>query len=239
MVLRGKLVVLEGTDGSGKATQANLLLEKLQRHGVVCELVSFPRYGSQFGDLVGKYLAGEFGSKEELPPEFVALLYALDRYHFKRELEHKLEMGITVVADRYKASNLAHQAAKFEKKSEQEPFIKWLLAAESRLPKEDCLVFLNMPEEAAQKLMSGTDRQKDYRQGKPKDIHEEDTAYLHRTREVYKRLARKQNWVWVDVAFKEKREWIVRSRQEVAVEIWHKICKKWPAFKKKTNGAND
>lgn len=232
-MVRGKVLVLEGTDGSGKATQAALLVEKLQARGIAVELVSFPRYSSPFGQLVGRYLSGEFGSKEELVPEFVALLYALDRYHAKHDLERKLEMGITLVLDRYKASNLAHQAAKFLKKPEQEKFISWLVSAEGRLPKEDATIFLNMPEEAAQKLMVGADRKKDYRQGQTKDLHECDMEYLRRTREVYKRLAKKQKWVWVDVAFLEKREWIVRSKQEISLEIWQKLCKKIPAFKKK------
>lgn len=182
---------------------------------------------------MGKYLAGEFGSKEELAPEFVSLLYALDRYHVKNELAHKLSLGITLVCDRYKASNLAHQAAKYLKKPDQEKFIKWLVAAESRLPKEDCVVFLNMPEEAAQKLMMGQDRKKEYRKGQDKDIHEADADYLARTREVYKRLAKKQKWVWVDVAFKEKREWIVRSKPEVAAEVWKKLSAKLPVLNKK------
>ena len=232
-MVRGKIVVFEGTDSSGKATQAGFLVDKLQRQGIAVELVSFPRYGSPFGEMVGRYLAGEFGSKEELVPEFVGLLYALDRYHAKRELNRKLDMGITLVLDRYKASNLAHQGAKFLKKGEQEKFINWLVAVESRLPREDAVVFLNMPEDAAQKLMQGPDRIKDYRKGEAKDLHESDTEYLRRTREVYKRLAKKQKWVWVDVAFLEKREWIVRSKQEIAIEVWQKLCKKIPGFKKK------
>lgn len=230
---RGKVIVLEGTDGSGKATQAALLVEKLQRQGIAVELVSFPRYSTPFGQMVGRYLTGEFGSKEELVPEFVGLLYALDRYHAKHELNRKLDLGITLVLDRYKPSNLAHQGAKYLKKQDQDFFIKWLMSAESRLPKEDAVVFLNMPEEAAQKLMSGTDRQKDYRNGQTKDLHEEDIEYLERTREIYKRLCKKQKWVWVDVAFLEKREWIVRSKQEIAIEVWQKLCKKIPSFKKK------
>lgn len=233
MATRGKLFVFEGTDSSGKATQAQLLVERLQRRGHVVELVGFPRYHAFFGGLIGKYLAGEFGPKETLSPEFVALLYTLDRYHFKNEIESKLEMGITLVFDRYRASNLAHQAARYSNRNDQEAFIKWLKTTEGRLPTETALVFLNMPEEAAQKLMAGIDRQKDYRKGQTKDQHESDVEYLHRTREVYKRLARKDKWVWIDAAFKEGKDWVVRSKEEVSLEIWKKLEKKVPSLKQK------
>ncbi len=232
MPKRGLLIALEGTDSSGKATQAQLLFERLQRRGFVVELASLPRYHEFFGSLVGKYLAGEFGSKEELPPEFASLLYTLDRYHMKNDLERKLGLGVSFVFNRYRASNLAHHGAKFLKKTGQENFVKWLKTVESRLPKENATVFLNMPEEAAQKLMNGKDRQQDYRQGKTKDQHESDVAYLARTREIFKRLARKEKWVWVDCAFKEGKEWVVRSKEEISVEVWKKLQKKIPILRK-------
>ncbi len=235
MAKKGFLIAIEGTDSSGKATQAQLLVERLQRRGFVVELVSLPRYHEFFGGLVGKYLAGEFGPKEDLPPEFTALLYALDRYHLKNELERKLSVGVNFVFDRYKASNLAHQGAKYLKKTDQDEFVKWLKIAEGRLPKETAMVFLNMPEEAAQKLMNGKDRQKDYRNGKCKDQHESDIAYLARTRDIYRRLARKEKWVWIDCAFKDGKEWIVRSKEEISAELWQKIQKKIRALKKSTS----
>ncbi|MBU0636162.1 hypothetical protein KKE06_04005, partial [Candidatus Micrarchaeota archaeon] len=223
---RGKLIAIEGTDSSGKATQAKLLVERLQRRGFAVELVNLPRYHEFFGGLVGRYLAGEFGSKEELPPEFAALLYSLDRYHLKKELEHKLDLGITFVFDRYTASNLAHQAAKYKNKKEQERFVKWINFVEGRLPKPSATIFFNLPEEAAQKLMNGKDRKEEYRKGKTKDIHEADIEYLKRTRIIYKRLARKQKWVWIDVAFKDGKEWVVRSKEEISEETWKKLVKK-------------
>lgn len=232
MSKRGLLIAIEGTDSSGKATQTQLLFERLQRRGFVVELVNLPRYHEFFGSLVGRYLAGEFGSKEELPPEFVALLYALDRYHMRLDLERKLGLGVNFVFNRYKASNLAHQAAKYLKKTEQEQFVKWLKLVESRLPKENVTVFLNMSEEAAQKLMNGKDREQDYRQGQTKDQHESDIEYLQRTREIYKRLARKEKWIWIDCAFKEGKEWIVRSKEEISVELWKKLEKKIPVLRK-------
>lgn len=233
MPKKGLLVAVEGTDSSGKATQARLLFERLQRRGFVVELASLPRYHEFFGSLVGKYLAGEFGSKEELPPEFVALLYALDRYHMRLDLERKLGLGVSFVFNRYRASNLAHQAAKYSKKPEQERFIKWLKIVESRLPKENATIFLNMPEAVAQKLMEGKDREQAYRRGKTKDQHESDVEYLRRTRDVYKRLAKKEQWIWIDAGFKEGKEWIVRSKEEVSAEIWKKLQKKVSAFRKK------
>lgn len=230
--MNGKLVVFEGTDGSGKATQSKLLFERLQRKGFVSEWVSFPRYGERFGALVGQYLAGEFGSKEELSPEFVSLLYALDRYDFKRELERKLSLGLIVVSDRFSASNFAHQGAKFGSRKDQELFLKWAKTLESRLPKPFRTVFLNLPPEAAKSLLENPDRKKDYRKGVSKDLHEADTEYLVRTNTVYRRLAKAdKSWIWIDCAFRERGEWVIRSKEEISVEIWKKLE---PALKRKS-----
>ncbi len=222
--VKGKLIVFEGTDGSGKATQAKLLFEKLQHKGFVSELVSFPRYSERLGALVGQYLAGDFGSKESLSPEFVAMLYALDRLDFKKELERKLEMGVMVVCDRFSASNFAFQGAKFEKKSEQEEFIKWIRVVESRLPKPFKTIFLDLPPVAASKLLEGADRAKSYRKGALKDVHESDLEYLNRTYQIYRRLWRSdKSWIHVESAFREKNEWVIRSKEEISVEIWRKL----------------
>ncbi len=221
---KGKLIVFEGTDGSGKATQSKLLLDRLQRKGFVSDHIGFPRYSEKFGGLVGQYLAGEFGQKEELSTEFVALLYALDRYDFKKELERRLNMGLVVVCDRYSASNFAHQSAVYSKRPDQEDFLKWVKSVESRLPKPFKTVFLNLPPQAGRALLEGKDRQKDYRKGKTKDVHEADESYLIRTYELYKKIAKEdKDWIVIDCAFLENGEWVIRSKEEIGVEIWKKL----------------
>jgi dTMP kinase len=213
---KGLLVVFEGTDSSGKATQARLLADRLRAEGRGVELAGFPRYDSRFGILVGKYLAGDFGAKEDLSPYAVALLYAMDRLDFLARLDEWLSAGRVVVLDRYKASNLAHQSARFSKTSEQERFISWMELVESPLPEADLTFFLEMPEAAAQKLMEGIDRTAAYRGSQKRDQHESDLPYLRRTREIYKRLAARKKWVWISCVATGR----IKAREEVAGEVW-------------------
>jgi dTMP kinase len=218
--MKGKLFVIDGTDASGKATQSKLLADHLRGLQYRVELVSFPRYDSFFGSLVGKYLAGEFGPKESLPPEFCALLYSLDRYDFKPRLERFLGEGKLVICDRYSAANFAHQAAKFLDKKSQAAFLKWIKFVESRLPKPTATIFLDMPIKAAQQLMAGEDRQKDYRQGAAKDLHEADVAYLERTRSIFLLLAKtEKNWLHIKCASRKGASWGIKPREVIHKEI--------------------
>lgn len=202
--MKGKLIVIEGTDASGKATQTKLLLNHFKKKHKKVILMSFPRYNTFFGKLIGKYLAGEFGSKEKFSPESAAMLYALDKYSASDEIEKKLSHGFTVILDRYTASNIAHQGAKFTDIKKRNQFIKWVSDLESALPKSAVTVFLDVPVLVAQKLMKGKDRKKSYRKGKIKDIHESDLRYLERTRKIYLKLSKQKNWHKINCVSKGK-----------------------------------
>ncbi|UCH88918.1 MAG: hypothetical protein JSV49_11885, partial [Thermoplasmata archaeon] len=130
----GKLIVFEGPDGSGKRTQAELLMEHLHKLGVSAEYIEFPQYDSPFGSLVAQYLRGEFGVLNEVQPEIPAILFALDRYQFRPKIEEILSSGKYLIANRYSESNLGFQAAKFSGK-EKTAFIKWLDSLDGRMPK--------------------------------------------------------------------------------------------------------
>jgi dTMP kinase len=216
---KGRLVVLEGTDSSGKATQARLLADRLRAEHFEVELASFPRYESRFGVLVGKYLAGDFGPKEQLDPHAVAMLYAMDRFDFFSTLNGWLVEGKIVVLNRYKASNWAHQGARFESSKQQDAFIRWMMQLEAPLPEADVTFFLEMPEVHAQALMENADRSADYRKGATRDQHESDVAYLKRTREIYARLCRRLDWIRISCVTSSA----VRDRGVVADEIWNKL----------------
>src|ERR1700732_4651830 len=110
MAQRGKLIALEGIDGSGKRTQLELLSRALDARGFATVRISFPRYESFFGKLVGRFLNGDFGSVNQVDPHLSAMLYAGDRFEAKDELESALAAGKIVLADRYIGSNLAHQS---------------------------------------------------------------------------------------------------------------------------------
>lgn len=219
----GKIIVFEGTDSSGKATQSRIFFNRLRESNSDCAFYSFPRYTCFFGSLVGKHLIGEFGNPHELPPEFCALLYSIDRYEIKKHIESEYFSGKTIVMDRYVHSNIVHQAAKFVDIEERQIFLKWIENLESRMPQADAVVFLNMPTQAAQSLMQGNDRKESYRKGSKKDLHESNAQYLERTRKVYAELAQKYNWIVVNCAVFEKGKWKVKSKEEIHSEIWQKL----------------
>src|SRR6202451_4812938 len=125
MPARGKFIVLEGIDGSGKRTQLDMLPRPFASRNVPFAQISFPRYDGFFGNLAARYRNGEFGSLEAVDAHFSALLYAGDRFEAKPAIESDLASGQTVVADRYIASNLAHQSARVPREKRAE-FLQWL-----------------------------------------------------------------------------------------------------------------
>ena len=124
----GKLFVIDGTDGSGKQTQFNLLKESLDKNNIEYKVMSFPNYESPSSALVKMYLSGEFGENaKEISPYIASTFYAVDRYAtFKKEYEEYYKNGGIILADRYTTANMVHQAGKIEDKEEREKFLNWL-----------------------------------------------------------------------------------------------------------------
>src|SRR3989344_2996869 len=215
--MRGKIIVFDGLDASGKKTQAELLQQKLIKHGFSAEIFHFPQYEEFFGSLVAKYLKEEFGKKEALAKEFVALLYAIDRYSIKKKIEEHLVQGKAIIMDRYSESNFAFQSAAFEGKEKKE-FIEWIKSTESRLPHSDIVFFLDMPRKAAEQLIQSRQREKDQ--------HEKDSAFLDRVRQTYLGLSKSEkNWHIIKCAEKKGNDWKIKSIQEIHEIIWKKIAK--------------
>ena len=147
MQARGKFIVLEGIDGSGKRTQLDALAGEFSRRGVAFAQISFPNYSGFYGKLVAQFLNGEFGSLAAVDPHFSALLYAGDRLESKPEIESALAAGNVVLADRYVASNLAHQGARVPREKRGN-FLAWLKQLEYEvhaLPVEDLVIYLRVP----------------------------------------------------------------------------------------------
>jgi dTMP kinase len=197
---RGKLIVLEGIDGSGKRTQAEALAKELSARGIEFAQIDFPRYDGFFGRLVAQFLNGEFGSLEAVDPHFSALLYAGDRLEAKPRIEAELSAGKLVLADRYIGSNLAHQGARIaaEKRA---AFLDWLGELEYKiydLPKEDVVVYLEVPTAEAHRLI-GEKAAREYTQLR-RDLQEADMAHLERASQVYDQLACQPNWVKIECA---------------------------------------
>lgn len=214
-------IVVEGTDSSGKKTQTELLINRLKNEGKDVEKVDFPAYETPFGEMVARYLRGEFGSLKSVAPEVANLLYTIDRYQFKDQMVEKLKKGKILIANRYLESNIAFQGAKFEG-DEKRRFIQWIKDCESRLPQADVIVFLDIPIDAAASLMEKRG-DKTYLKGKKKDIHESDVRYQENVRKTYLEEGRANGWIIIDCAEKRGSSWRIKSIEDVHAEIWEKI----------------
>ncbi len=196
----GKLIVIEGLDGSGKTTQVELLPQKLKEMGIDAKLISFPDYKDPSSTLVRMYLGGEFGDKPDSVNAYAAsLFYAVDRYaSYKRYWSDFYDDGGVVVCGRYVESNAYHQMAKLPE-SEWENYLGWLYETEygkTAIPKPDLVIFLDMPTEVSSALMTSR-----YKGDETKrDIHEKDRAYLEACRKAAKYAADKCGWTVISCA---------------------------------------
>ena len=217
----GKLIVIEGLDGSGKSTQLDLLYENLKKENIDCKTVSFPDYDNPSSTLVKMYLAGEFGKKPGDVNAFAAsVFYAADRYaSFKSAWGEYYNGGGTVIAGRYTTSNAVHQASKLPE-SEWKDFLTWLYDFEYKkiaIPKPDKVIFLDMPIEVSQKLLT-----KRYEgDNSKKDIHESDTEYLNRCRKAAVFTANFSGWETISCA--ENGE--ARSIEDISKDVLASVLK--------------
>ncbi|MBI4225715.1 hypothetical protein HY612_01240 [Candidatus Roizmanbacteria bacterium] len=198
----GKLVIIEGGDGSGKTTQAKLLLDFLKKNNFRTKYLDFPQYQHSFhGETVAKFLRGEFGSIHQVSPYLISLAFALDRVSVKNEMEHFLKTGGIIVSNRYVTSNMAHQSAKFKKMKPREEFLNWLFDLEykvHKMPKEDLVLYLYVPWYIALKLTKAK-QSRQYLKGKLLDIQESDQDYREMTEQMYLYLShRYKHWVKID-----------------------------------------
>lgn len=192
--MQGKLIVIEGLDGSGKATQADLLYKKLIEKGNKVLKVSFPDYNSNSSSLIKMYLSGEFGSHPEDVNAYAASsFYAVDRYaSFKRKWQKEYENGTIILCDRYTTSNAIHQCCKLEKKN-WDKYLEWLFNYEYKLlgiPSPDLVIFLQVDVNESQFLISSRYNGHEEK----KDIHESDIEYLKRARKAADYCAVKLGW---------------------------------------------
>lgn len=217
--MRGRLIVFEGTDGSGKATQTRLLGERLRREGVPFREIDFPSYGDPFAVPVERYLQGDLGSRPgDVSAYAASVLYAVDRYaSYKRAWGGDYEAGRLILADRYTTSNAVHQASKLPP-SERGDYLAWLFDLEYDrlgLPRPDLVLYLDLPTELSEEMM----RRREAATGRRADIHERDEDYLRRCRESARQIARDLRWSVVDCA----RDGAVRSVEDIHREVWRRV----------------
>jgi dTMP kinase len=197
MTSPGKLIAIEGIDGSGKRTQLELLEKALTARGLQVYPTGFPQYDSCFGKMVGQFLNGDFGDVESLDPRLTASLYAGDRFEAKPRLAAALEAGKIVLVDRYVGSNLAHQTARMPAAKRNE-FINWVEHLEYNiygLPREDLVLYLRVPPTEAQALVARKSA-RSYTTAK-QDILEASLRHLEEAAELYDLLARRPQWATI------------------------------------------
>lgn len=213
--MKGKLIVIEGLDGSGKSTQINLLAEEVKRRGLPYKQIKLPNYEGDSSALVKMYLAGTFGKNPEDVNAYAAsAFYAVDRFaSFKTIWKDDYEKGSVILADRYTTSNAYHQMIK-QPKENWDAYIEWLEDFEYNkigIPKPDLVIYLDMPVEISQKLMTSRYEGNESK----KDVHEANVAYLNACREAAAYASEKMTWVRIACSEGEN----VRSIEAIAEDI--------------------
>lgn len=210
----GKLIVLEGTDGSGKKTQTKLLVQRLREAGRAVETVDFPRYAHNFfGGVVRRYLDGEFGPATAVNPYLASIPYAADRWESAAQLRRWLRSGAVVVLDRYVSSNLIHQAAKLPV-AQRPNFISWLQQMEYavfKVPRPNFTLYLHVPATVAYQLVGS--------RGAGRDGHEADLRHLHAAEAQCQALAAQLKWHTVECTSDER----MRTPDDIADEVWRAV----------------
>lgn len=220
----GKLIVIEGIDGSGKQTQTDKLYQRLQLDGKKVMKLSYPNYDSPACGPVKMYLAGEFDKNPaNITPYIASTFYAIDRYaSYKKDYEDFYKNGGIVLVDRYVTANIVHQAGKIKDPQEKEKFLSWLWDFEFNImgiPVPDKVFFLNIPPEISIKLMEN--RKNKFSGEEKKDIHESDPTHLITSYNNACELINKYNWD--EIICTENEE--LRTIEDIHEEIYEKVVK--------------
>jgi len=215
----GKLIVIDGTDGSGKHTQTVLLLKNLRRHGYKVATLDFPHYENFFGSLVGKYLAGNFGDPTKISPYLASVLYGADRFESSGKIKKWLGEGRVVILDRYVSANQIHQGAKIHNAKERKQFLTWIDKMEFGvfgLPRPDMILYLHVDPEIARKLVAKK-AARQYINGKKRDGHEKNRAFQRASVRQSLNLVHSMNkWKKIECVAHGQ----ILPPEEIAEKIW-------------------
>lgn len=218
---RGTFIVIDGTDGSGKKTQADLLAAHVRKQGTDVVAIDFPRYGKPSAYFVEQYLNGRYGSIDEVNFYQGSLFYALDRYDASFEIRNKLKQGTIVICNRYTSSNMGHQGAKIADAVKRKKFLQWLHHLEFdmlNIPQPDVTIILHVPAAIGQKLVDGKGH-RTYLGAEKRDLHEENLAHLTAAEAVYLEIARMPGCILVECM----RDGKLMTREEIHSIIWERI----------------
>ena len=223
---KGKLIVFEGTDCSGKSTQINLLIEKLEKENLKVVTLDFPNYSTPTGKIVRRYLDNGFGPANGVDSRIASTFYAQDRFASKPIIEKALEENDIVILDRYVESNMGHQGGKIRNRQEREEFFEWLRELEYdnfSLPKPDGVVFLYMPHPVSKELMKDRERKSEFHPGEEElDGHEGVPEHLQNAEESYLHLAELYGWVKISCAPDGSMD-SLRTPEHIHEELYEKV----------------
>ncbi|WP_297432603.1 thymidylate kinase [uncultured Cetobacterium sp.] len=219
---KGRLIVIEGTDSSGKETQTAMLFERLSEKISNIRKISFPNYESPACAPVKMYLAGDFGTDaEKVNPYPASTMYAIDRYaSFKTDWGNFYNSGGVIITDRYTTSNMVHQASKIDNPQEKEMYLSWLEDLEynkMEIPRPDLVIFLNMPTETAQKLMA--ERKNKITGEDKKDIHEKNVEYLKKSHKNACEISKKYSWKEIKCVENDR----LKTIEEISDEVFELV----------------
>ena len=221
---KGKFIVIDGLDGSGKGTQFRILVQKLKELGHDIAQVDFPRYGKPSAVFVERYLRGEFGSADEVKPKVASIFYALDRFSVKKEMRKDLEKGKILISNRYVSSSQGHQAGKIKDSEKRKAFLNWLDELEYEIfeiPRPDLGLFMDVPPKIGQKLVDEKEA-REYTNGKKRDIHEDDLNHLENAYQAYQELvANDSAWEKIDCVRNGK----IKSIEEISDLVLKRVLK--------------
>ncbi|MEK7471127.1 MAG: deoxynucleoside kinase [Patescibacteria group bacterium] len=231
MAKKGKLIVIDGTDGSGKATQVKLLRVRLVKEGYTVKLLDFPEYYKNFfGKFIGHCLSEQYYNFVKVHPKIASVLYAADRFESSKKIENWLKDGNIVIADRYASANQIHQGGKIADTKKRESFLKWLAEMEYevfKIPKPDAVFYLSVPTDIVLQLIkerngNGNKNGKRKYLGKKQDVHEKDVKFLENSRKSALWLAKTQKG-WIKIECVKDGE--MDTRENIHNKIYEKIKK--------------
>lgn len=186
--MKGKFIVFEGTDGSGKTEQFKKLVRRLEEKKYKVATFDFPQYGKPSSYFVEEYLNGRYGGWREVGPYKASLFYAMDRFDIGPRIKKELASGKVIVSNRYISSNMGHQGAKIKNRNERLKFFKWLYELEYEIlgiPKPNLAIVLHVPAKIAQKLVDKKGKREYLRWMKKRDIHTADINHLKQAERTY------------------------------------------------------
>jgi dTMP kinase len=224
---KGKFIVLDGVDGSGKATQTKLLVAKLRKNKIQVKTIDFPLYDKNFfGKMIGECLVGRYGNFVTLDPRIASVLYAADRWESSEKIKKWIKQGFVVIADRYASSNQIHQGGKIKNLRRRQEFLEWLEKMEFevfKISRPDAVIYLDVPAAITEKLLQGKKaiKKKKYSIGK-NDATENNKKYIKNSRQsAIELISQNNNWVRINCVLDNK----MMKRDEISEIIWKEVEK--------------